>query len=78
MSRDYFLGGQHQQDLDDEAYRADVRAERAQPMPKIVREKCPYCAGSGLRAIGVGPLATLDTCHACVGRGFIATEATCE
>jgi DnaJ-class molecular chaperone len=64
------------QNLGDEEHRADVRAERKQPM--LVRERCPFCAGSGLRAIGAGPLATLETCHACVGRGYIVTEATCE
>jgi DnaJ-class molecular chaperone len=73
MSRNYFDLGRHQQDLDDEDYRADVRAERRQPMP--VRERCVFCGGSGLREIGVGPLAKLETCHACVGRGFIVTEA---
>jgi len=44
-------------------------------VPRIVRERCPYCHGSGLREIGIGPLARLDTCHACVGRGYIAAEA---
>jgi len=73
MSRKLFDLGQHQRDLDDEAYRADVRAERKQPT--LVRERCVFCGGSGLREIGVGPLATLETCHACVGRGFIVTES---
>ena len=43
--------------------------------PAIVRERCVFCGGSGLREIGKGPLAKLDTCHACVGRGYIAVEA---
>lgn len=42
--------------------------------PAIVRERCPLCAGSGLRAIGVGPLAKLDSCGACNARGFINRE----
>ena len=43
--------------------------------PAIVRERCEYCGGSGLRAIGVGPLAKLDSCGACVGRGWLNVEA---
>jgi DnaJ-class molecular chaperone len=53
---------------------AGDRRMDAAGVPKIVRERCPYCAGSGLREIGVGPLAKLDTCHACVGRGYIVAE----
>ena len=45
------------------------------PLPRIVRERCPDCAGSGLRALGSGPLAQLVACSSCVGRGFIAREA---
>ena len=44
------------------------------PSPKIVRERCPFCAGSGLREIGQGPLAKLDTCAACFGKGFVNVE----
>lgn len=43
--------------------------------PAIVRERCPFCHGAGLREIGTGPLAQLDTCGCCVGRGYIAVEA---
>ena len=44
-------------------------------IPKLVRERCPFCAGSGLREIGRGPLAKLDTCAACFGKGFVNVEA---
>lgn len=43
-------------------------------IPKLVRERCPFCAGSGLRELGHGPLAQLDTCAACTGRGYITCE----
>jgi hypothetical protein len=69
MSRNYFDLGQHQRDIDDEEYATDVRAERRQ-----VRERCVFCGGSGLREIGVGPLARLDSCHACCAKGFIVIE----
>ena len=42
--------------------------------PAIVRERCPWCHGSGLREIGVGPLAKLENCADCRARGFINRE----
>ena len=43
--------------------------------PAIVRERCEYCGGSGLRAIGVGPLAKLENCADCRAKGYINREA---
>ena len=42
--------------------------------PAIVRERCEYCGGSGLRAIGVGPLAKLENCADCRAKGYINRE----
>ena len=44
--------------------------------PKIMRERCPWCGGSGLCAIGVGPLAKLETCHGCCSKGYVLVEST--
>jgi uncharacterized protein (DUF983 family) len=44
-------------------------------VPKIVRERCPYCGGFGERLIeGWLPLER-HRCTACAGNGYITVEA---
>lgn len=60
MSRNYFYLGLHQQDIDDEAYREDVREERRELMKTLVRMPCNWCATRG--------------CIACAGYGYTVEE----
>jgi len=50
--------------------------ESTQRMPTIVRERCPFCGGSGLREMPARhrALVRLDRCAACVGKGYVTTE----
>ncbi len=45
--------------------------------PGLVHEVCPYCLGLGEQddPRGNTQIARARTCYACVGRGYIVTEA---
>jgi DnaJ-class molecular chaperone len=46
-----------------------------QSTPQIVRTRCAWCGGSGMRERETGALRTLDSCTACAGTGNITVES---